>query len=470
MFVGRKNELDYLNTKYTSSNAEFIILYGRRRIGKTEILREFVKDKKHVFYSGHQITDFMQLNRVTGVLTEHFNKKIYSDSFNQWEQVFSYISENLTKEEKTVIVFDEFPYMVEGNSSIPSVLQSIWDHSLSKKNILIILCGSSISFMKNELLSEKNPLYGRTTGVLKITEMDFESSLGFYPNIDFHEQVAFYSVFSGVPYYLSRINREKSLKENIITSILQNGSVLFNEVEFLLKQELREVSVYNTIITAIALGRTKQNEIVQLSGVEKTKLTYYLNSLIDLGIIRKEFPSTIKTKEMVKSRVGLYILDNSFFRFYYRFVYPHVSELMDGNIDIIYEDIIEKQLMDFIGYEFEKIAIAHVRNINQRKEIPLRLIRIGRWWDKNKEIDIVGYDISHNFIFGECKWRNEKLGVPVLKQLQDKSMAIKEEVRDKYYILFSKSGFTDELKNLALIDDKIILVDYNLAKGGFGIN
>lgn len=465
MFVGRKNELDYLNDKYSSPNAEFIVLYGRRRIGKTEILREFVKDKKHVFYSGHQITDFMQLNRVTSVLTEHFTKKIYSDSFNQWEHVFSYISENLTEEEKTVIIFDEFPYMVEGNSSIPSVLQSIWDHSLSKKNLLIILCGSSISFMKNELLSEKNPLYGRTTGVLKITEMDFESSLGFYPNIDFHEQVAFYSVFSGVPYYLSRINKEKSLRENIITNILQNGSVLFNEVEFLLKQELREVSVYNTIITAIALGRTKQNEIVQLSGVEKTKLTYYLNSLIDLGIVRKEFPSTIKTKEMVKSRVGLYILDNSFFRFYYRFVYPNLSELMDGNIDIIYEDIIEKQLMDFMGYEFEKIAIAHVRNLSQRKEFPLRLIRIGRWWDKNKEIDIVGYDISHNFIFGECKWRNDKLGIPVLKQLQDKSMDIKKEVRDKYYILFSKSGFTDELKNLALLDDKIILVDYSLAKG-----
>ncbi|OQX93617.1 MAG: hypothetical protein B6I17_02055 [Tenericutes bacterium 4572_104] len=461
MFVGRQKELDYINDKYLSSKAEFIVLYGRRRIGKTEILREFVKDKKHVFYSGHQITDFMQLKRITSVVTEHFDEKIYSESLDQWEHVFNYISNNLSDNEKTVIVFDEFPYMVEGNASIPSVLQSIWDHSLSKKNILIILCGSSISFMKKELLSEKNPLYGRTTGVLRISEMDFESTHGFYPNKEFHEQVAFYSVFSGVPYYLSRIDNKKSLRENIINNILVNGSVLFNEVEFLLKQELREVSVYNTIITAIALGKTRQHEIVQISGIEKTKLSYYLNSLIDLGIIKKEFPSTIKTKEMIKSRAGLYVLDNSFFRFYYRFVYPHLSELIDGNIDIIYEDIIEKQLMDFVGYEYEKIAISHIRKLNQLREFPLRLIRIGRWWNKNSEIDIVGYDINHNYIFGECKWRNEKLGLKILKSLQEKSLVIRKEVKDKYYILFSKSGFTDEVIKQADIDEKIILVDYN---------
>ncbi len=461
MFVGRQKELDYINDKYLSSKAEFIVLYGRRRIGKTEILREFVKDKKHVFYSGHQITDFMQLKRITSVVTEHFDEKIYSESLDQWEHVFNYISNNLSDNEKTVIVFDEFPYMVEGNASIPSVLQSIWDHSLSKKNILIILCGSSISFMKKELLSEKNPLYGRTTGVLRISEMDFESTHGFYPNKEFHEQVAFYSVFSGVPYYLSRIDNKKSLRENIINNILVNGSVLFNEVEFLLKQELREVSVYNTIITAIALGKTRQHEIVQISGIEKTKLSYYLNSLIDLGIIKKEFPSTIKTKETIKSRAGLYVLDNSFFRFYYRFVYPHLSELIDGNIDIIYEDIIEKQLMDFVGYEYEKIAISHIRKLNQLREFPLRLIRIGRWWNKNSEIDIVGYDINHNYIFGECKWRNEKLGLKILRSLQEKSLVIRKEVKDKYYILFSKSGFTDEVIKQADIDEKIILVDYN---------
>lgn len=457
MFVGRKNELDFLQDKYESKNAEFVVLYGRRRIGKTELLREFVKDKKHVFYSGHQINDIMQLQRISRSLTNHFGVNIYSQSFEEWESVFTYIGENLSENKKTIIVFDEFPYMVASNHSIPSVMQSVWDHSLSKKNIMLIICGSSMSFMEKEVLSEKNPLYGRMTGLLKMTEMDFESSKAFYSRSPLIEQIAYYSVFSGVPYYLSLIDDSLSFKENIIRNILRNGSALFNEVEFLMKQELREVGVYNTIVTAVALGRTKQNEIVQLTGIEKTKLPYYLNSLMDLGIIRKEFPSTVKTKDMPKSRNGLYQLDNGFFRFYYRFVYPYLSELLDGNIEIIYEDVIEKQLSSFIGYEFERIAINHMRQMNIENRLPIRCVRIGRWWKKDREIDIVAYDTQNRYIFGECKWRNEKIGMKVLRELQGKSMDIKNSI-ERYYILYSKSGFSEELINISKVDKGIILV------------
>jgi AAA+ ATPase superfamily predicted ATPase len=457
MFVGRKNEMDFLQEKYESKNAEFVILYGRRRIGKTELLKEFGKDKKHIFYSGHQINDKMQLNRITKSLINHFGVNIYSQSFGEWESVFTYIGENLSEKEKTVIVLDEFPYMIESNHSITSVMQSTWDHILSKKNIMLVVCGSSMSFMEKEILSEKNPLYGRITGLLKMTEMDFESSKAFYPRSSLNEQIAYYSVFSGVPYYLSLINDSLSFKENIIRNILSNGSVLFNEVEFLMKQELREVGVYNTIITAIALGRTKQNGIVQLTGIEKTKLPYYLNSLMDLGIVKKEFPSNVKTKDMPKSRNGLYQLDNGFFRFYFRFVYPYLSELMDGNIEIIYEDVIKKQLPSFIGYEFEKIAIHHMRQMNTENRLPVRCIKIGRWWKKDKEIDIMAYDAQNRYIFGECKWNNEKVGMKVLRELQEKSIEIKPAI-ERYYILYSKSGFTDELTNVSKVDKGIILV------------
>ncbi|HKL11237.1 MAG TPA: ATP-binding protein [Clostridia bacterium] len=457
MFVGRKNELEFLQEKYESKKAELITIYGRRRIGKTELLREFVKDKKHIFYSGHEINNNMQLKRISRSVIDHFRVNIYSKSFEGWESMFTYIGENLSGKEKTIIVFDEFPYMVASNNSIPSVMQFAWDHILSKKNIMIIICGSSMSFMKKEVLSEKNPLYGRMTGLLKMTEMDFESSKAFYSRSPVDEQIAYYSVFSGVPYYLSLIDNSLSFKENIIRNILRNGSILFNEVEFLLKQELREVGVYNTIITAVALGRTKQNEIVQLTGIEKTKLSYYLNSLMDLGIVRKEFPSTVKTKDMPKSRNGLYQLDNGFFRFYYRFVYPYLSELSDGNIEIIYEDVIEKQLSSFIGYEFERIAINHMRQMNIENSLPIRCIKIGRWWKKDRKIDIVAYDSQNRYIFGECKWRNEKVGTKVLRELQEKSMDIKKSI-GRYYILYSKSGFTEELINMSKVDKGIILV------------
>ena len=458
MFVGRKIELDFLNEKYKSTKSEFVIIYGRRRIGKTELLKQFVKDKKHVFYYGHQVTDSMQLKRITGVVTEHFGKRIYTDSFDHWENVFQYISENLQNDEKTVIVLDEFPYMVEGNMSIPSVMQSAWDHYLVDKNIMIILCGSSMSFMEKEVLSEKNPLYGRATGIYKMGEMDFESTKAFYSATSIEQQVAYFSVFSGVPYYLGLIDDNKTFKENIINSILRNGSVLFNEAEFLLKQELREVSVYNAIITAIALGRTKQNDIVQLTGIEKTKLSYYLNSLIDIGIVRKDYPSTIKAKEMPKSRMGLYMIDNSFFRFYYRFVYPYLSEIVDGNAEIIYDEIIDKQLSDFVGIEFEKIAIENMRKLNSKGLLPIKCVKIGRWWNKQTEIDIVGYDSHDNYIFGECKWRNDKVGISTLSKLREKSITF-DSAADKFYILYSKSGFSEELMNIAKQDSHVLLIN-----------
>lgn len=459
MFIGRNEELNFLTEKYKSNKAEFIVMYGRRRIGKTELLREFVKDKKHVFYSAHQILDQMQLNRVTRVLTTQLNAKIYSDSFGSWENVFSFISEHANQKEKLVLVFDEFPYMVEGNRSIPSILQSIWDINLSKLNVMIVICGSSMSFIEKEILSEKNPLYGRTTGIMKIREMDFESTKDFYSGRQIEEQVTLYSVFSGVPYYLNFISEALSIEDNIKKNILSNNTVLFNEVEFLLKQELREVSVYNAVITAVALGRTKHNEIVQLTGIEKTKLSYYLNSLIDLGIIIKEFPCTIKAKEMPKSRMGIYKLDNSYFNFYYRFVYPYYSELVEGNIEIIYEDIISKQMNDFIGLEFEKIAVQMMKKMNMKNDLPIRCLRIGRWWNKQTEIDIVGYDYQNNFIFGECKWRNEKVGIKTLRDLQNKSIELKT-AKEKYYILFSKAGFTDELIEQSAIEKGIKLIDF----------
>ncbi len=457
MFVGRKKELSILEDKYASDQGELIVIYGRRRIGKTALLREFVKDKKHVFYSGQQITDNLQLKRITDILTEKIGVKIYGQTFELWEHVFDYIADH-AGDEKTVYILDEFPYMVEANQSIPSVMQSIWDHKLSKKNVMLILCGSSMSFMEKEVLSEKNPLYGRATGNLKIGELSFEESQLFYPKASKEDQIAYYSTFSGVPYYLGFIDASLSLRENVIKNLLSNGSVLFNEVEFLLKQELREVAVYNAIITAIALGRTKQNEIAQLTSLEKTKLPYYINNLIEMGIVEKEYPSTVRAKDRIKARNGLYVLGSSFFRFYYRFVYPYLSELADGNADIIYEEIIEKQMSSFIGLEFEKIALYHIRKNNAAKKLPIRCVKLGRWWKKDVEIDIVGHDVQGNFIFGECKWRNEKVGMDVLKTLQEKSISI-PEAKDKFYVLYSKSGFTKSLLDMANIDKSIMLVD-----------
>ncbi len=461
MFIGRKEELKFLEEKYTSSKAEFIVLYGRRRIGKTALIREFIKNKSHIFYSAVQITDSVQLAKMSSIVSQYYKNEIYNDRFSDWEALFRFISNHINKDEKLILVMDEFPYMVQGNNSIPSILQKCWDNHFYNQNIMIIICGSSMSFMEKKILSEKNPLYGRTTGMLKMRELDFESARGFMGKGSLEDHLNYYSVFSGVPYYLSMINPNASFEDNLRKNILSNNSVLFNEVEFLLKQELREVNQYNAIIESIALGDTKINEIYQKTGIEKTKLPFYINNLIDLGIVKKEYPATIKIKEQGKTRSGIYKIDNSYFKFYYAYVYPYMSELLEGSVDIILEDVILERLPMFVSNEFEKIAIDKVRELGKDKIIPIRPIKIGRWWDKDKEIDITAFDIKNNFLFGECKWRNEKIGMKILEQLKTKSCNIGVPVNSSYYILFSKSGFTEDLIRYASNSSEVILVDYS---------
>lgn len=466
MFIGRQDELSFLDEKFKTKKSEFIILYGRRRIGKTSLIQKFAKDKPHIFYSAVQITDSVQLEKMSKIVQQYFKINIYSKSFSDWEMLFKFIVDNLDSQtkEKLIIVIDEFPYMVQSNKSIPSILQKLWDHYFSHQNIMLIVCGSSMSFMEKKVLSEKNPLYGRTTGILKMQEMDFESSIEFMGKGSLQEHINYYSVFSGVPYYLSMIDPNDTFENNIKKNILSNKSVLFNEPEFLLKQELREVNQYNAIIEAIALGNSKINDIYQKTGIEKTKIPFYIGNLIELGIIKKEYPATIKTKEQIKSRMGIYRVDNSYFRFYYAFVYPYISELSDGAEEVIYEDIIMERLSMFVSSEFESISIRQLRELGNNKLLPIRPVKVGRWWQKDIEIDIVAYDIKNNFIFGECKWRNEKVSLQILEQLKNKAKKIGGKVNSLRYVLFSKSGFTDDILNYVYSNKDCFLIDYSASK------
>ena len=464
MFIGRLDELEFLNSKYKSDNAEFIVIYGRRRIGKTELIKEFIKDKPHILYTAVQMTDKVQLKKISDIVFNYFKDKRYSETFSSWENVFQYISDTCGEGEKLVFVIDEFPYLVDSNSSIPSILQKVWDHHLKNKNIIFIISGSSMSFMEKEILGEKNPLYGRASGIYKLQELDFFSAKEFIPKKNLAQAITYYSIYSGVPHYLNQINNNKTLGENIKNSIIKNGAILFNEAEFLLKQELRDVCSYNSIIEAIALGNTRLNDIYTKTEIEKNKLPYYLGNLIDLNIIKREFPVTIKTKEKSKSRIGIYKLSNSYFRFYYAFVYPNISELLEGDADIIYEEMIEPNLDYFVSFDFEKVCIQYMRKLNKERKLPFRFTKIGRWWNKDNEIDIVAFDTKGNYIFGECKWRNKKTGFKEIRALKEKSRNFENDASENYFVIFSKSGFTEELIHLGEDDKKVMLVDISKMK------
>ena len=262
MFIGRETELRFLQDKYNEKKAQLIVLYGRRRVGKTETLREFCRDKPHLFFSCTQTTDRVQLARFSSqILREDIPAKQYLSEFADWEKAFRAILDLPYGEKKKLIVIDEFPYMCKGNKSIPSILQNLWDMELKDGNVMIVLCGSAMSFVEKELLAEKNPLYGRATGIYKMTEMGFYEAARFFPDYSERDKVLAYAVLGGIPHYLNQFRPELSVQENIKRNILTKGSVLYSEVDFLLHQELREPPIYNAIIEAVALGSTKLNDI-----------------------------------------------------------------------------------------------------------------------------------------------------------------------------------------------------------------
>jgi AAA+ ATPase superfamily predicted ATPase len=460
MFYGRSEELKYLNDKYLSSKAEFVVLYGRRRVGKTELLRNFCKDKPHIFYVCRECADNEQIKLFSKKLLVSSKIGEYINSFNDWEDAFSYIKD-IPISGKKLVVIDEFPYMVNGNRSIPSILQNLWDESLRNENIMIILCGSSMSFIEREVLSEKNPLYGRTTGIYKLLEFDFFTSKEFFNNISNEEKVIAYSILGGIPHYLNQFNPMLSLDENIKKNILSKGSVLYNEVEFLMKQELRETAIYYTIIEAIALGNTKLNDIYTKTLIEKTKISVYLKNLIDLNIIEKEYPVTMGIKKSVNSQSGLYKIKDNYFKFYFRFIFQNITELESEDIDGVYEYNINPYLNEYTSYIFEDVCIQFLRILNKNRKLPFRFSKIGRWWDNKNEIDIVALDEKSNLLCGECKWKVSKVGIKELNRLREKSLSIRGDYEQKHFYLFSKSGFDEELIKIQKLDKNVHLFDVN---------
>ncbi len=445
MFIGREEELRFFEERYRQDGGQLLVVYGRRRVGKTETLRKFCEGKQHVFYSCTECTDEKQLAAFSErMLQKGIPASRYIRRFSDWHQALESVAQ-LPGEGKKLLVIDEFPYMVKGNASIPSVLQNLWDGELKDEDVMIILCGSSMSFIEKELLAEKNPLYGRATGILKMNEMGFYDAVQFVPGYGSLDKITTYAVLGGVPHYLKQFDDQKTLKENICRNILSRGSILYSEVEFLMKQELRETAVYNSVIEAIALGNTKMNDINQKTQIEKSKLSVYLKNLIDLGIIQREFPVSDSVKEQANIQRGLYQVKDLFFRFWYGFVFPNMSELENDDVEGIWKYVVEPRLDHYTSYAFEEVCRQYLRRENKSDRLPFHFTKIGRWWNKAEELDILATDAEkEQFLLGECKYKNSAFAYGDWVRMQEKFVPQRRNSALHYY-LFSKNGFAKEL-------------------------
>ena len=472
MFIGRKQELQFLEKQYSGTGGKLVVLYGRRRVGKTETLHEFCKGKPHVFYSCREISDKLQLRSFSEkMLREKIPAADYIREFADWESALKSVLQLPYGDQKKLLIIDEFPYMCRGNDSIPSILQTLWDECLKDENIMLVLCGSAMSFIEKELLSEKNPLYGRATGIYKMDAMGFYDAAQFFPTYSHRDQIMAYAVLGGIPHYLRQFDPALSLEDNIKQNILTKGCVLYSEVEFLLRQELRETTLYNSIIEAVALGCTKLNDISVKSLVDDTsKTSVYLKNLMELEIIKREFSVNDGIKERANVSRGLYRLTDNFFRFWYAFVFTNISELESGDVDGVFNYSVKPALHEFASLVFEDVCREYVRELQKSGKLPFRYKTMGRWWGRTTvrrkdstevqetEIDLLAVSSkSDQYLVGECKFKGRPLSYADYLDTAAKLMP-QQEKADFYYYLFSESGFDERLTEEASHNDRLRLV------------
>lgn len=454
MFVGRSREVAKLEKLYNSNSYEMLVLYGRRRVGKTTLIREFVQDKKVIYFVANQESKRDALIRMSQSVLEVFPEaSAYIDYFENWDKLFEYI-EVQSRKEKFILVIDEYPYLANSDSSFSSILQNHIDYRLKENNIKLILSGSSISFMEEQVLGYDSPLYGRRTAQMKLLPLNYLDSAEFYPSFSNEEVLFTYGIIGGIPLYMELFSRYESIEEATKDLILNEFGYLYGEIDGLLRQELREPSIYNSIILAIATGHTKLNQIATSTGIEGAKCSKYISTLENIHIVKKEYPVGKKTKKN-----AIYKIQDNLFQFWYRYVLKNTSKIEMGKSAALYESILN-DIPNYMGRVFEDICKDYIKNESMNGKLDVD--EIGSWWGndpvlkKQIEVDIIGVS-DDVVIFGECKWRNEKFGISIYNDLVRKSHIIEKD-KDKVYYLFSKSGFTKPLVEVAKITGNVRLI------------
>lgn len=416
-FKNRKAELRLLNNLYEKGDSKLVVVYGRRRVGKTELLREFLKKHKGLYILARQESELEQLKKLSSQIAEYYNDRVLKiNHFSSWDALFTYLSEK----PRIPIVFDEFPYLVQSSKRVPGILQDYWDNRFSKKNAFIILCGSSINMMER-LLGHKSPLYGRRTEQLLLEPMKFDDAILFFPgHLSLKERILNYAVLGGMPAYLLEFDFSKGLKENIMLNILRKNKLLYNDVLFTLREELKEPRNYFSILYSISKGSTRMGQIVNDTGLQKSFVNKYLSVLIDLQLIERRVPITERNPR--RSRNGIYLIKDNFFKFWFRFVFENQEYIEQEKQEKLFHEKIEPELNSFTGRIFEAIVL---EVISGNKTYNNYLW--GRWWDKNEEVDLVGIDRENKkILIGEIKLNklNKKEAFVIKASLEAKAKKI----------------------------------------------
>lgn len=464
-FLGREKEILDLEKEYARDGG-FVVIYGRRRIGKTTLIKQFIKSKTAFYFLATKEVESQSMKRFAGVIARTTgNSVLQKAAFSDWLDLFQAVAD-YKPDEKKVLVIDEFPYLVKVNDSFPSILQNAWDEILKDSNVMLILCGSLISMMKKHALSYESPLYGRRTAQMRIAPLPFTTV---YENqkLSFEEAAEQYSITGGVPKYMEFFSDGQPLYEQIKENVLSKNGFLYEEPNFLLTDEVQVPTNYFSIIKVIADGNHKLGTIAGILGLETSALTPYLKTLSELGFIEKQVPVTEKNAE--KTRKGLYFISDNFLRFWFRYVYPYKGELELDNTQISLDELDKDFKEKFVAFAYEDICKEIFARLCSDKAIDFTPSKIGSYWlnDKsgNTQIDVMAVDTVNKRLFaGECKYHNQPVDADVYFELVkkvDNSSEIKSAFKGYtvIYGVFSKSGFTGRMTDISNSNPNLFLIN-----------
>lgn len=445
LFINRAEELEFLESEYARGSSSLVVVYGRRRVGKTELVLRFGAGKPSVYYLSQKLGLERQVEDFLEKTTEQL--EIYQPKVTKWDTALKFIVQQM--EDKPVIIIDEVPYLIEGSSAAMSAFQAAWDLYLKDANVMLVLLGSSIGMMENEVLGYRSPLYGRRSGQIKVEPLKFRHVRYFFPKKDVEEIVRIYGCLGGMPAYLDKFDQDLSFIDNVNKNVLHRAAFLYDEATFLLKEELREPTSYELILEAVSKGKNRVSEIADETGIHVHNIPKYLRVLIGLGFLSREWPVTLKKNRDIKTG-SIYTLSDNFMRFWYTYVFSTRS-MLEINRDAVISKIASSYDY-YLGHVFEEIAKQYLIDLNAAGKMPFVFERIGRQWgkvpgkQKNEnayEIDLVALNEgSKEILFVECKWQTltGKNAKKILQDLKDRSGSVQWHAgeRKEYFAVVAK--------------------------------
>lgn len=444
MFVGRENELRTLEEAYRHPGFQMVVVYGRRRVGKTTLLDRFAKGKPTIYFTAQEESATTNLRRFSRLTYQRFGVPVTAGAFPSWLDALQYVAGEAAKlDEPLLVILDELPYAAVAEPSLASELQIAIDHSFRKTNATIVLCGSNEGFMESEVLGSKSPLYGRRTAQIRLRPLDCRDASSMLPGISPEEAVRYYTTLGGTPYYVEQVDPSQTYEENVARLLFSTSGLLYEEPAMLLRQELREPALYNSVLSAVAHGMTTPKAIAERAGIERTSISKYLRVLTDLGILERRIP--FGSGSGITRRAS-YAVADPFFAFWYRFVGPNVGAIELGAGAAVARDVAMGQaLPTYEGAQFERVCMEWLARSNAAGSLPFLATSFGRWWGtdprarEQADIDVVAASKSQRaLICGECKWRNSFDESEAIRTLEHRASLIDGTWDQLHYYLFTK--------------------------------